>query len=302
MRVCLIQLDGPIMNLALGKIASYHISKGDVVGLGLDEPDRVYRSAIFSETANAFRGQRTLHDCPTIDGGYAFNDCQLPRRIEYLRPAYSVWGVDYSLGYTSRGCIRKCAFCVVPRMEGEIHNNQPIEAFHDPGHKRLILLDNNFFASPNWRSNIQYIQDNGLRVNFNQGLDARIMTPEVASIIADLKYYDWKFRNRAVHFAWDQPEEEARVCFGLKMLLDAGVNPEHIFVYVLVGFNSTFEEDLYRCNTLIYELGVHPYVMRYDGARGDRRLNALARWANRPANHRHHSFEDYLTQPGRAIA
>ncbi len=299
MKVKLVQLDGSIMNLALGKLATYHRNKGDTVGFNIGVPDLIYYSAIFDWTARKFKNQQPL-GAKAIYGGYPFNDGKLPLEAEFLIPAYDLWEVDYSLGYTSRGCIRACPFCIVPKKEGLIRDYQPIWEFHQSDHKRIILLDNNFFASPRWRQNLDYINDNDLKVNFTQGLDLRIMTEEIANHLAKTRSYNHNFNSRSYHFAWDNIKHERKIREGLDRCIDAGIHPNSIFVYVLTGFDTTFAQDLYRCNILWNEYRVHPYVMRFDGNRSDPRSNALARWANRPAAHRNHTFKGYMDYHGRS--
>ncbi len=291
MRVKLHQLDGPMMNLALSKLGTYHRMKGDQVSRTEPNPDIVYYSAIFSWTADRFRNQTPL-GAKAIFGGYPFNDAHLPPEAEFCKPAYDLWGIDYSLGYTSRGCIRKCPFCIVPVKEGGIRDYQFVGDFHDPSHKKIILLDNNFFASPKWRENLAYINDNGLKVDFTQGLDLRIMTDEMAGALASTKL------SGQVHFAFDSISEEPAVRAGLERVITAGVRPEYISVYVLVGYDSTWAEDVRRCSILWGEYKVHPFVMKFNNLRSDPKLNALARWANRPALHRNHSLSDYLASRG----
>jgi len=295
MKVKLVQLDGSIMNLALGKLATYHRNKGDIVGFNIGDPDLIYYSAIFDWTAKKFRNQQPLNGAKAIFGGYPFNDTKLPQEAEFLIPAYDLWEADYSLGYTSRGCIRKCPFCIVPVKEGMIRDHQFVGDFHYPDHKKIIILDNNFFASPQWKKNIDYVNDNGLKVNFNQGLDLRIMTEEIADAIVKTNCYDLNFNSRRIHFAFDYMRDESRIRKGLELIINAGFNPNYITVYVLVGFNSTYEEDLKRCEILWNEYKVHPYVMRYDGLR-EPYLNRLARWANLPGIHRNHTFSEYLKE------
>lgn len=297
MKVQLVQLDGSMMNLALAKLGTYHLLKGDQVDLDMGNPDLIYYSAIFDWTAKKFRGQTPL-GAKAIFGGYPFNDLQLPADAEFCKPAYDLWGVDYSLGYTSRGCIRKCDFCIVPKKEGKMRDYQFVGDFHDPGHKKIILLDNNFFASPEWRANLAYVNEAGLKVSFCQGLDLRIMTDKIAAILADTKSEDWKFQGRRYYFAWDNIREETAVRNGISMLLNAGINPETIAIYVIAGYDSTFEQDLYRCEVLWNEYGIHPMARKWNNRKDDPRLNALARWSNRPAAHRNHSWKEYWAKYG----
>lgn len=299
MRIMICQLDGILMNVALGKLATYHHLKGDNVSFSEPEPDRIYYGAIYSKTVEKFKFQNSFPGITLVKGGYYFNrKLDLPSKIEFLMPYYALWDVDYSIGYTSRGCIRKCPFCIVPTKEGRIRDHQFIADFHHKDHNQIILLDNNFFASPNWRSNISYINELGLKVNFNQGLDLRILTEEMANILADTRSYTHRFDGKGYFFAFDDIKDEEKIRKGLDLLLSSGINPNIIFVYVLSGFNSTFEDDLYRCQLLWHEYHVHPYLMRIDGSRSNKKLNALARWANRPALHRNHTFTQYCEYMG----
>ena len=290
MRVKIVQLDGAIMNLALSKIAKYHHNQGDAVSFEEPNPDLIYYGAIFDWTAKKFKNQQSLGSAKVVYGGYPFNDVQLPADVEKLMPLYDLWKTDYSLGYTSRGCIRKCDFCIVPKKEGSMRDYQSVSEFHDARHKRIILLDNNFFASPKWRGNLAYINDHHLKVSFCQGLDLRIMTDEMATALAMTKL------DGQVHFAFDHMSDEPMVRRGLAKVIGAGVKPEYISVYVLAGFDSTIEEDIKRCSILWHEYHVHPFVMKYNGTKANPKLNALARWANRPACHRNHTFKEYCDQ------
>ena len=297
MRVKLVQLDGSMMNLALAKLGTYHRMKGDQVSREMPDPDLIYYSAIFDWTAKKFRGQTPL-GAKAVFGGYPFNDAHLPAEAEFCRPAYDLWAVDYSMGYTSRGCVRNCQFCIVPKKEGKIRNYQFIGDFHDPSHKKVILLDNNFFASPEWKRNLDYINQNGLRVSFCQGLDLRTMTEEIAGRLADTRSEGHTFSGRQYFFAWDNIIDEQKIRDGLVLLKRAGVKSDSVYVYVLVGFDSPFEDDLYRCQVLWNEYKVHPFVMRFDNHKSDARVNALSRWACRPACHRNHTWESYWAKYG----
>jgi hypothetical protein len=298
MKVKIVQLDGTMMNLALSKIARHHLNRGDSVSFDEPNPDLIYYGAIFDWTAKKFKNQQSLAG-KQIFGGYPFNDDQLPPEIDSLMPVYDLWGVDYSLGYTSRGCIRHCDFCIIPKKEGRIRNNQFVGHFHDPKHKKIILLDNNFFASPEWRVNLDYINDAALRVSFCQGLDLRIMTEEIAGRLADTHSEGHTFSGRQYFFAWDNIKDEPEIRSGLEFLKDAGVKSDSIYVYVLVGFDSTFETDLYRCQVLWNEYRVHPFAMRFNNDKSDPRVNALSRWACRPACHRNHTWDQYWAKYGR---
>jgi len=119
----------------------------------------------------------------------------LHEKAEKYMPAYDIledvekWkNWNSSILFTSRGCIRNCPFCVVPKLEGKIQPSvTDIQNFIYPGHKKIILWDNNFLASPTWRINLESLRETGLTVDFNQGLDARLINDEKANMLADLR-------------------------------------------------------------------------------------------------------------------
>lgn len=282
MRVSLIQVDGKIPNLALMKISSYRRKQGHIVGLNLNNPDEVWISCIFTwnrdhawEIAHQYKGQAIVR----IGGSGISLRTKLKDEIEHIMPDYELYGIDYSIGFTSRGCIRRCPFCIVPRKEGRIREHSPFSEFVHPDHKKILLLDNNFLASPNRINKLNYLISHGYRVSFNQGLDIRLVNERLAGLLADVKSQDLRFRFKRYYFAWDLMSYSEHVFRGICKLLEAGIKPRYLMFYILVGFNTTFEEDLYRVYKLI-QIGCEPFIMKYNNI-NEKKLNALARWVNR---------------------
>lgn len=126
--------------------------------------------------------------------------------------------------------------------------------FHDPKFKKIELLNNNTFSDPQWKETFEEIWDADLRV-IDNGFDLRLMDEEKAFALSKTKF------DGQIHFAWDRIEDENKILAGLKLAkkykLDA-------MVYVLVGFDTTLEEDIYRCQK-IHDLGFDPYPMPYNG-------------------------------------
>ena len=280
MKIKLIHIDGKMPNLALMKLAAWHKKKGDKVSFKISDPDIVYISSIFKWNKAKALGIGKMFDCLVSYGGYGINNAKILYEIEHIMPDYSLYSCDYSMGFTSRGCIRNCEFCIVPRMEGKIKDHAPITEFLSPGHKKLILFDNNFLASPKWKENLNFIIDNKLKINFTQGLDIRLINKENASMIAETKFFNRTFKYKQLHFAWDLLGYEDKVKKGIKILNDAGINSRNIMFYVLVGFNTTFEQDLYRFRVL-REYNTDPFIMVYDNRKDRPILKKLARWVNR---------------------
>jgi len=108
--------------------------------------------------------------------------------VEDLLPDYSLapdWKA--SILFSSRGCIRNCPFCSVPVLEPEFKAKKSIRNLIYPGHKKVIFWDNNFLASPYWKDILEEVEEMKLKVDFNQGLDARLFTGETAGRLKKLK-------------------------------------------------------------------------------------------------------------------
>ena len=274
MKVGLIRVDGKFPNLALMKLSSWHKKKGDevtLIDLSDMDFDRFYASNVF------------------VGGsGYDLN-AKLPDEIEHCKPDYDLFNTDFNIGFTSRGCIRDCKFCIVREKEGNIKEHSPLNEFIDDRFNKIILMDSNFFASPKWKEKLQKIMSKKWKVNFSQGLDLRLVDNEKAELLGKTKYYNWRFTRRLIHFAWDNIKEEEQIIDGLETVLKY-IPKHHIIVYVLVGFDSSFDQDQYRVSKLI-DIGVKPFVMLYNNCR-DPTLRHFSRWVNK----RYYEFvtwEDY---------
>ena len=151
--------------------------------------------------------------------------------------------------FTSRGCIRKCKFCIVPKIEGDLVelNNWPI---------RPIICDNNLLACSKVHFDDVVDKLKSLSgVDFNQGLDARLLTSYHANRLAELDF-------RCIRLAWDHIKDEAIFRKAFQLLIDGGIPANMIRVYCLIGFDDTPEDALYRLET-IRSLGALPNPMRY---------------------------------------
>lgn len=297
MRVLLVDADSHngFPNLALMKISSFlkEINNGDLTldlikGIPdtapLEEYDQVYVSTIFYQNKERLRNY--LRQLPSYEvGGSGWDlDQTLPESIEHILPDYSLYDIDYSMGLTSRGCIRNCGFCIVPQKEGKIKDHAPISEFHHPTHKKIMLLDNNFLASPNMAANFDYILENNLKVNFNQGLDIRLVTEDIANVLSEVKYFNWTFKTRGLHFAFDSWRYREHVEEGIKTLIDAGINPNHLMFYVLIGYDTDPKNDFERVE-LLKSYGVKPYVMTYN-----QKESLWSKHFERWVNGRYHEF------------
>lgn len=283
MRILLVDADSKtgFPNLALMKLSAWHKQQGHEVDLIKGTPttaplngyDKTYVSCIFFQNREKVLDYASQFNNIQIGGsGYDYN-IVLDNDIEHIMPDYSLYGVDFSMGFTSRGCIRNCGFCVVPEKEGTIRDHAPITEFLK--HDRLLLLDNNFLASPRCIENLQYLAYNRTKVNFNQGLDIRLVDDRNADLLASCRYYDWKFKTRKLCFAFDDLRYEKEVFDGIDILERNGIPPHRLMFYILIGYNTTEDEDLYRANKIV-DRGASPYIMPYNKHKSD-----LTRFYNR---------------------
>lgn len=292
-RIGLVDVDGHnFPNFALMKISAYHKAQGDIVewadplfGVGYD---KVYMSKIFTFSPD----YPYEFDCEVVKGGTGYDiKSRLPIEIE-ASPAmdYTIYpDCEYSLQFFSRGCIRKCPFCLVKEKEGHIHPVQPVEL--NPNGKWIEVLDNNFFANPDWKKSIEYLLNAGQQVKLH-GVDIRIMTEEQA-------YWLNRLRLKGnIHIAWDLPALDLTQKL---QEVTKYIKAHRLTCYVLVGYNSTIEQDMFRIDTL-RRFGICPFVQPYRDYENKRKPTQyerdLARWANNKFLYKSCKFEDYEPRKG----
>lgn len=300
MKVLLIDVDkNKLGNLALMKWSGHHKLQGNQVWLNLFEkprskkvPDEVYISCVYSWNRYMALGMASMYrmlGCKVWIGGYGVNDVKLPDEVEHVMPDYDLYGLDYSMGFTSRGCIRNCPWCLVPKMEGGIRTHAPIKEFWDLRHRKIILLDNNFLASPKWKENLEFLIVNKLEVNFHQGLDIRLIDDEKTAWLKLVRARNWTFKTNYLHFSFDDRRMEKAVRRGVEILKAHGIPPSRLMFYFLIGYppdlnpQNALQDAMYRFN-VIRELGADPYPMLYRDYTGkvevDPVLKDFERWGN----------------------
>ena len=175
---------------------------------------------------------------------------------DYLSPVAECGGHINALSYhnrfatfTSRGCIRKCEFCAVPKIEGELVELDDFET-------KPIICDNNLLACS--KRHFDKVVDRFKLlegIDFNQGLDARLLEQHH---IERLKELDLS----VLRFAWDDVGSERQVLTAIEAILRGGFPKSKVRCYVLYNFHDTLDDALYRCNTL-KRMGILPNVQCY---------------------------------------
>jgi hypothetical protein len=284
--------------LGLLKLASYYRQNGHKVQLvrGIEEnlkfiPRKIEITSLFTyawqpvHDAIEFYHKKFPFAKITIGGIYA---SMMPERIqsyypfinihvglhddaELLRPAYDLleksekWNHwKSSILFSSRGCVRSCPFCIVPKIEGKIRTNvSDISSHIYPGHTDVILWDNNFFASPNWREILRELNEIEKRVDFNQGLDIRLIDAEKASMLSDLNI-------PTIRLAIDSSNMTKKAKIAVDLLEDSGFRKKDILIYTLYNF---YDEKIKKGDTPesffcliknIALMGCTSYPMRYE--------------------------------------
>lgn len=263
-------------NLALMKISAWHKQQGDTVEwfMPLMKYDRVYSSKVFT-----FTPEDPYLPEDTIKGGTGYGKLdELPEEIDRMKPDYTIYpDVDYAIGFLTRGCIRKCPWCIVPKKEGAIRPYQTWRDIKRNDSKKIVFMDNNVLACEHGLNQIRDMIGHDIRIDFNQGIDARLITPEIAQTLAKLKWINY------LRMACDTDSMLDVVLEKILWLKEYGLKPYKTFVYVLTQDIESAER---RCLAL-REIGSKPFAQPYrdftTNKEPSKELKDFARWVNNKA-------------------
>ncbi len=301
-------------NLACMKISGYEKSQGNNVILKLDYNnleyfDKVYISKVFTDT---YVPENVLKLPNVLYGGTGFfydKAYPLPYYIEHHMPDYYLYDnwvkeqiangkkkldfkyyTDYSIGFTTRGCFRKCEFCV-NKNYSKVELHSPIEEFLDKNRKYICLLDDNILGFSQWKSIFNSLQCTDKRFEYKQGMDIRLMTDEKAKILSESKYigdYIFAFDNIA-----DKDLIEEKLRLWRKYCTTIAQTTK---LYVFCGFDRNDKwdyefwiqdiKDTFERVKILMKYGCLPYIMRfykYEISPYKGTYINLARWCNQPS-------------------
>lgn len=281
-------------SIPLMKISAFHKMQGDYVEwyspMFSGHMDKVYMSKVFSFTPDY---QYCIDADEIIKGGTGFcirlvngkevydkfKDKQLPREIEHIYPDYSIYYdrlpqvKSTAYGYMSRGCPRGCNFCHIKDKEGTCSIKVADLSEFWNGQKFISLCDANTLACRDYKDILWQLIDSKAYVDFNQGVDIRLMTDEKAEMIKRIK-------TKVIHFAWDNYNDWNVIVPNLKAFKEiTGWDKRKTQVFMLTNFDTTHEQDLERVYKL-RDLGYWPYVMIYDKEHAPLKARQLQRFVN----------------------
>ncbi len=251
-KIGLIDVDGHnFPNLALMKISGYHKSQGDMVEWvnHLDTYDTVYKSKVFT-----FTPDNTFHVKANniVKGGTGYSMTE-ELFCDTVQPDYNLYPkYPHAYGFLTRGCIRRCSWCIVPKKEGNIKPYDDIENILQ-NRSSAILMDNNVLAHEYGLQQIEKIIKIGCKVDFNQGLDARLVTDDIAIILSKVKWI------KSIRFACDTMAGIEPLCKAVEKLNRNGIKSYRISVYVLVKD----VDDAHSRTEIIRKLGAKPFAQPY---------------------------------------
>lgn len=305
-------------NLALMKMSGYFKAQGHTVELltdykSLDRYDKVYLSKVFSSTKVP---EDVLARVSYGGTGFYFDKAPpLPFYIEHHSPDYSLYlpyiqeqirkgkkesyfndYLHYSVGFTTRGCFRKCSFCVNKNYDRVIPHS-PIDEFVSKDRKYIYLLDDNILAYEKWREVFDQLEATGKPFCFKQGMDIRLLSEDKARVISQSHYHG------DFTFAFDDIKDKELI--ERKLILwrkYASPSKRNTRFYVLVAYNSQDENDIasaFERIKLLMKYQCLPYIMRYKSWSTSKYRGmyvTLARWCNQPSFFKKYSFREFCCE------
>lgn len=304
MNIGLIDVDGKgvrFPNLALMKLSAWHKSENDNVEwyTPFTHYDIVYMSRVF--TFSTDWQQPILNADKIVRGGTGYNFNRLPEPVEYTQPDYSLYRIDNSIayGFLTRGCCNKCPWCVVPMKEGSIHPYMDIDNIMMFGtsmqKKNAILMDNNVLASDYGLMQIEKIVMRKYRVDFNQAIDARLVTDDIAKLLSQVKWI------KRIRFGCDTPSQIGACENAITKLRNYGYSGE-VFLYCII--TSDFNESVTRIDHWKCNKHVIPYAQPFKSIGIGQQATPtwqkdLARYTNRKEIYKSlNSFSEFIPRIG----
>jgi uncharacterized protein YeeX (DUF496 family) len=290
-KIGLISMDGlNFPNLALMKISAYHKSIRDrVEWITLSNYDQTYISKVFSFTREHL--SKLINYGKIIRGGTGYNMNILPDYIDKMYPDYSIYPeFKESYGFLTRGCPNKCSWCIVPKKEGNIKPYMDIEEIIRDKKGNVILMDNNVLASEWGLSQIEKIVKLGLKIDFNQGLDAKIICSniEIVKLLSKVKWHP------CLRMACDTTTMKEPVRKATELLRKYKCTPKNYFIYVLLNDLQNSYDRINFCKDLELDAYSQPFRDFTPNQVIPQWQNDMLRYTAHKAIYKSIDFKDYV--------
>lgn len=290
MNIGLIDVDGHnFPNLAIMKISAFHKSQNDTVkwyDIFGGKFDIVYKSKVFTFTQDYLY---PIDSDKIIKGGTGYDySTKLDDEIEHIMPDYAIYNKNEAYGFFTRGCPNKCGWCLVPNKEGLLSDNADITEFWN-GQKEAILLDNNVLASDWGLTQIEKCIKLGIKLDFNQGLDSRIIAKNesIAELLSNVKW------SKPLRMACDTFSQIEYIEKATELLRKHKTTPSNYFIYVLV---KDIPDTLKRVE-ILKKLKLDPFAQPYIDFSGKLKVTKeqkrFSRWVNHKAIFKTVQYADY---------
>lgn len=294
MKIGLIDVDGHnFPNIPLMKISAWHKKQNNTVewydAMFGGHYDKVYMSKVFSFSSDY---EYFIDADEIVKGGSGYcidlingkevydksKDINLSDNIEHIYPDYSIYPTlteNTAFGRLTLGCPRNCSFCHTGVKDGLCSKKVANLSEFWNGQKNIVLIDQNILACKEWKELLQQLIDSKSNIEFNGGLDIRLMTEEKAELVKQIK-------QKIVHFAWDKYQEKEMIIPKFEMFKKiSGFSERKMIVYTIVNYDTTLEQDIERV-MILKELGYWAYIMIYNKENLPRGhiYKKLQRWVN----------------------
>ena len=308
-------------NLACMKLSGYYKELGHNVNLKLDYDNlRDYDKAIISKVFTDTPIDKNILRLDNVSyGGTGFFFDKAPNlsyEIEHHMPDYHLYDswvetemkrglkksnfddyLNYSIGFSTRGCFRKCPFCVNKKYNNTFKHS-PIKEFFDPERKQISLWDDNFLAYPKWHEILEELKETNKYFHFRQGLDIRLMTEEKVKAFKDVKYYSDYI------FAFDYIKDRELIEEKLKLWKTYIRKTTKLYIFCGFDRNNKWDKDFWKQDIIdtlerikiLMKYGCLPYIMRfnrYEESPYRGMYITLARWCNQPNCFKKQSFREF---------
>lgn len=251
------------------KISSFYKKLGYTVILSKNityiKANKYFASSVFynEKSMSRINALNEIYGSGINIGGSGVNlSKKLPKKIDKCFPDYELYKHrSYAIGFLTRGCNKKCSFCLVPRKEGKLNSNYAsFDNFVPKKQNKVMLLDNNLLASKKSFAILESIKRRNYSVNFSQTLDISYLNKDIFNSLIKTTSMNSRFTRRMFYFTCNTVRRTKLFYKKERYLRKFG--RDAVTVIVMFGYNTTLSED-YEILSMTKKLGLIPFVQRY---------------------------------------